>query len=237
MIDQNNYNNDDDKNYHNIDIDNITGIQLHLQRHHDRGETWVKKAFTFPFFLVYFLLLSLGISYQSCCPLLGVSKQTCYHIFGISNQSYCRSFWYYKPKMLPSFWHFLSNLLPSRNWEGCALQCAALPECNYWTWVFAPAGQIIVISYHISRSNHYSHYQHLQFKSMQARQFCILTIIVMINRDCGMLPQVCLPFGLAGSQRHLGGKILYFRSLKNLPFKSLRNRTCWSLNSSFTESS
>ena len=39
MIDQNNYNNDDDKNYHNIDIDNITGIQLHLQRHHDRGET------------------------------------------------------------------------------------------------------------------------------------------------------------------------------------------------------
>ena len=56
---------------------------------------------------------------------------------------------------------------------------------------------------------------------MQARQFCILTIIVMINRDCGMLPQVCLPFGLAGSQRHLGGKILYCRSLKNLSLEIL----------------
>ena len=56
---------------------------------------------------------------------------------------------------------------------------------------------------------------------MQARQFCILTIIVMINRDCGMLPQVCLPFGLAGPQRHLGGKILYCRSLKNLSLQIL----------------
>ena len=56
---------------------------------------------------------------------------------------------------------------------------------------------------------------------MQARQFCILTIIVMINRDCGMLPEVCLPFGLAGSQRHLGGKILYCRSLKNLSLQIL----------------
>ena len=56
---------------------------------------------------------------------------------------------------------------------------------------------------------------------MQARQFCILTIIVMINRDCGMLPEVCLPCGLAGSQRHLGGKILYFRSLKNLSLQIL----------------
>ena len=33
------------------------------------------------------------------------------------------------------------------NWEGCAVQCAALPECKYWTWVFAPAG---VVNHHLS---------------------------------------------------------------------------------------
>merc|ERR1711994_839298 len=27
---------------------------------------------------------------------------------------------------------------PTEDWKGCAAQCAALPDCQYWTFVFAP---------------------------------------------------------------------------------------------------
>merc|ERR1711936_321510 len=35
---------------------------------------------------------------------------------------------------LDCLFHGIARVEDATSWEGCAVQCAALPSCNYWSW-------------------------------------------------------------------------------------------------------